>query len=243
MHPIICAIGPFTVYSYGLMLALAFITGQYLAVRQAKQEGLEPEKIFNFLFLCVIFGIAGARIFYVVENLRYYLANPIEVIMLQHGGLSWFGGLILGVASGLLYLKKHDMPVYRTLDLVAPFLALAQAIGRIGCFLNGCCYGKPSDWCCYLPARGEVLIPIQAYSGILLALIFIALRFLQDRPHRLGEIFFTYLLLYSVKRFFIEFWRGDNPVVLWGLTLFQVLSIVVFFLALSKLILIKKKSL
>ncbi|MCX5697792.1 MAG: prolipoprotein diacylglyceryl transferase [Candidatus Omnitrophica bacterium] len=242
MHPEVCTIGPFTIYSYGLMLALAFVVGQYLASRQARKEKFNPEAVFNFLFLSVISGIAGARIFYVLENLRYYLGDPLEIIMFQHGGLSWFGGLILGACCGLLYLKRKGMPIYRVLDLVAPFIALSQAIGRIGCLLNGCCYGKAAEWGFWFPEKGEFLIPTQVCSSLALILIFFALRFMQERPHKNGEIFFAYLLLYSLKRFFIEFWRGDNPVVLRGMTLFQILSVIVFFLALTKLVIIKKKN-
>ncbi len=242
MHPTICTIGPFTIYSYGLMLALAFVVGQYLAACQARKEKINPEVIFNFLFLSVISGIAGARVFYVLENLQYYLGDPLEIIMFQHGGLSWFGGLILGGSCGVLYLKKKGMPIYRALDLVAPFIALSQAIGRIGCLLNGCCYGKVAEWVFWFPDKGEPLIPTQAYSSFALILIFFVLRFMQERPHKNGEIFFAYLLLYSLKRFFIEFWRGDNSVILWGMTLFQILSVVVFFLALAKLVSIKKNN-
>jgi phosphatidylglycerol:prolipoprotein diacylglycerol transferase len=229
MHPIICTIGPFTIYSYGLMLALAFIIGQHLAVRQAAKDGLDPAAIFNFLFLSVSCGILGARLLYIGQNLSFYLVNPGEIIMLQHGGLSWFGGLFFGSASGICYLAKKKLPISQTLDLVAPYLALAQAIGRIGCFLNGCCFGKDS-------------IPTQIYSSLLLFGIFFSLILIRHLPHKKGEIFFTYLLLYSLKRFFIEFWRGDNPVIFWGLTLFQLLSAVLFFLALVGLVVIKDKS-
>ncbi len=223
MHPIICKIGPVTIYSYGLALVVAFAAGSILARMQAKREGINPDIIFNFLFTAFIFGIIGGRLFYVIENIKYYLQKPLEMIMLQHGGLSWFGGLILGVISGALYLKNKKLAVYKILDLVSPFIALAQAIGRIGCFLNGCCFGK-------------TVIPIQIYSSLVLVIIFIILRILQDRPHKEGQIFFTYLALYSLKRFFVEFWRLDNPVVLWGLTLFQAISIFLILFSIFKLI-------
>jgi len=92
MYPEICRIGPFTVYSYGLMLVVAFAVSSFLAGRQAKREGIDPEKIFNLSLVVFIFGVIGARIFYVAENIGYYAKNPLESIMLQHGGLSWFGG-------------------------------------------------------------------------------------------------------------------------------------------------------
>ncbi|MEI6631827.1 MAG: prolipoprotein diacylglyceryl transferase [bacterium] len=230
MHPIICKLGPFSIYSYGLMLAIAFLLSVSLAKVQAKKEQIDPEVIFNLSFFSFLCGIIGARIFYIVENIGYYLGEPLEIFMLQHGGLSWFGGLIGGFIFWTAYLKKKRLPLYKTLDLIAPFLALAQAIGRIGCLLNGCCFGKP-----YL------LIPAQLLSSLALLVIFIILRLLQERPHRGGEVFFTYLLLYSLKRLSIEFYRADNPPVIYGLNLFQLLSLLALFLGLVKLILIKRK--
>lgn len=227
MHPEICKIGPFTIYSYGLMLVAAFFIGATLASRQAKRERLDPELVFNLAFIAFIFGVIGARLFYLAHNFRYYLNNPLEMIMLQHGGLSWFGGLIAGSFAAAAYLKKKKIAVYKFLDLIVPFLALAQAIGRIGCLLNGCCFGKTA-------------IPIQAYSSLLLIVIFIALRFLQGRPHREGAVFFAYLLLYSIKRFFVEFWRLDNETVFLNLTLFQVISLIFFIFSLFKLALLLK---
>lgn len=236
MYPIICQIGPFTLYSYGLMLVVAFISGSLLAGFQAKKENINPDVIFNLAFIAFISGIIGARAFYTLENFNYYLKNPIEIIMLQHGGLSWFGGLILGSLSGIVYLKAKRLPIYKILDLIVPFVALAQAIGRVGCLLNGCCFGKVSKFGIYFPVHKAILIPTQIYSTLSLLLIFVLLRFAQDRPHKEGEIFFFYLLLYSVKRFFIEFFRADNNIIFFGLTLFQILSIVVFLLSAIKLI-------
>lgn len=241
MHPIICSIGAFNIYSYGLMLATAFIISSTLAAQEAKRQDINPEIIYNFSFILIVSGIIGARIFYVVENIGYYLRNPLEIIMLQKGGLAWFGGLILSGIACVWYLKRRKLPLYRMMDLVIPYVALGQAIGRIGCLLNGCCFGKISRFGIFFASHGHILIPTQAYSSISLLLIFIILRIMQERQHKPGEIFFIYLLLYAIKRFFIEFWRADNPNIIFGITLFQVLSIVLFIFALIKLILIKKQ--
>ncbi|MDD3087396.1 MAG: prolipoprotein diacylglyceryl transferase [Candidatus Omnitrophica bacterium] len=241
MHPEICSIGPLVIYSYGVMLVLAFLISVSLACSEAKRQGIDPDLIFNLNFIVFIFGIAGARIFFVVENLGYYLKDPLEIIMLSRGGMSWFGGLFLGLISGLIYLKMKRQVIYRILDLVVPFLALAQSLGRVGCFLNGCCFGKESVYGVYFPVHGLVLIPTQLYSSFMLLLIFIVLRFLQLRPHRLGQVFYTYLFLYSIKRFFIEFFRADNKLIIFNLTLFQLISIAIFIIAVFKLIKINKK--
>ncbi|MFA5145522.1 MAG: prolipoprotein diacylglyceryl transferase [Candidatus Omnitrophota bacterium] len=235
MHPEICQIGPFTIYSYGLMLVAAFAVSCALAVSAAKKNNVNPDAIFNLLFVAFVAGVIGARSFYVIENLGYYARNPLEIIMLQRGGLSWFGGLILATFAGWLYLRNKNLPAYKILDLIAPFIALAQAIGRIGCLLNGCCFGKESSFGLYFPIYKTVLIPTQLYSSLLLVFIFVILRLMQGRPHKEGQIFFAYLLLYSVKRFFIEFWRADNEIIFAGLTLFQVISVVIFFFSALKL--------
>jgi phosphatidylglycerol:prolipoprotein diacylglycerol transferase len=243
MYPEICKIGHFTIYSFGTMLVLAFLVASTLARRRAKSQNINPDIIFNLLFFTFIVAILGARFLYILQNIGYYLKNPSQIIMLQHGGLSWFGGLVFGVIFDVLYLKKKKLAVYKIMDLVIPFVALGQAIGRIGCLLNGCCFGKSVSkfglYFDYFTGEKIMRIPTQLYSSLLLLAIFIILRFLQERPHEEGEIFFTYLLLYCFKRFFIEFWRADSPRLILNLTLFQIISLVIFSLALVKLILLK----
>mgnify|MGYP001611518695 FL=1 len=148
--------------------------------------------------------------------------------MLQHGGMAWFGGLIFGSIAAVIFIKKNKLGLLKLLDLLVPFVALAQSIGRIGCLLNGCCYGRPSEFGIYFKVFDQVLIPTQLYSALLLLLIFLILRFIQNKKHATGEIFCVYLFLYSLKRFFIEYFRNDSPKVFYGLTLFQILSLATF---------------
>jgi phosphatidylglycerol:prolipoprotein diacylglycerol transferase len=161
--------------------------------------------------------------------------------MLQKGGLSWYGGLISAGVIGPLYLKIKKIPVYKILDLIAPFLALGQAIGRIGCLLNGCCFGKETPYGIYFPVHDKIIFPSQMVSVILMLIIFMILRVLQDKPHAQGRIFFLYLFLYSLKRFFVEFIRSDNPAVIFNLTLFQIISFIIFCFAGYKLFALRKK--
>lgn len=243
MYPIIFKLGPFTAYSYGFMLVIAFLASTLLAGLEAERNNIDPQVIFSFSFLVFIFGVIGSRIFYVVENFAFYLRNPLEILMLQHGGLSWFGGLIFGVIAGIRYLKKKKLSVYATFDLVIPFVALGQAIGRIGCLLNGCCFGRESlNFGIYFNVHNSVLIPTQIYSSLILLFIFIVLRSLQNKPLPQGQILFLYLLLYSIQRFFIEFLRADNQIIFGGLTLFQIISIAIFIIAIIKLFLISRTS-
>lgn len=231
MLPEICHIGPFTVYSYGVMLVLAFFISSYLACRQAPKSGIDPNKLFNLCFYVFIAGIIGSRALYVINNFIYYLKHPLETVMLQHGGMAIFGGITFGFVCAWLYIRRNKMDLFATLDLLAPFIALGQSIGRIGCFLNGCCYGRESAFGLYFPSSGKVLIPTQLYSSLLLFLIFLALRFMQNRKHLPGQVLYSYLFLYSIKRFTIEFFRNDSPRILAGLTIFQLLSIAMFLLS------------
>lgn len=242
MLPVICQIGPFSVYSYGLMLALGFLAGVYLARMQAKRAGFDAELIFNLSFFSLLCGIVGARLLYILENLSYYLQNPAETFMLQRGGLSWFGGFIAAASFAVIYLKRKKAPIVKTLDILAPFIALAQAIGRLGCFLNGCCFGKASYPGIYFPVHADILIPTQIYSSLALLVIFIITRVLQEKPHKAGVIFFSYLMLDSLQRFCIEFWRADNPPVFHNLTLFHFFSAAAFFFSVAALYLVKRRS-
>jgi phosphatidylglycerol:prolipoprotein diacylglycerol transferase len=244
MQPEICHIGNFTIYSYGLMLVLAFFTSAFLSSRQARREQLDGEQIFNLLFCVFIFGLIGSRLFYVVMNAPFYLRNPLEIIMLQHGGMAWFGGVILGSSSAVVFIKRHKMRLLETLDLLAPFIALGQAIGRIGCLLNGCCYGRESEFGLYFEVHDKILIPTQLYSSLFLLAIFVILRLKQDKKHLPGEILAGYLFLYSIMRFFVEFLRNDSPRIFYGLTIFQILCLAMFSISLgifARLFLAKKK--
>lgn len=213
------------------MVAAFFIT-YYLCLQQAKRQGVSVEPIANLIFYVFIFGLLGARLLYILLNLGSYLKNPWEIIMLQRGGMAWFGGLFFGSGTAIWYIKRHKLDLFATLDLFVPFAALGQAIGRIGCLLNGCCYGRESQYGLYFWVHGKTLIPTQIYSTLLLLAIFVILRFKQDAQHSPGQVLRGYLLLDSCQRFFIEYLRNDSARNIFGLTIFQVLCLVVFSVAL-----------
>ena len=139
MFPVICKFGPFTVYSYGLMLAVAVAVCSILLSRDARKAGIPADTIFDLVFWVMLSGLLGARLFFILTNWDLFAQEPLEMIKIQNGGLSWQGGLILGSLAGMGYVKRKRLPLLQMLDLSAPYLALGQAIGRIGCFLNGCC--------------------------------------------------------------------------------------------------------
>lgn len=228
MYPILFKFGSFQVYSYGLMVALAFWISVSLLSRHGRILGLSGDFFWNLSFWALAAGILGGRLTYVFLNLDFFLKNPSEIFKLWHGGLVWYGGFSAGLLSAILYLRRNKAPVFRVLDMAAPFIGLAHAIGRIGCFLNGCCYGRPVSWGIYSPVSSERLIPVQLISSLDLLAVFIILRLLEERPHRPGSITACYLIFSSLERFMVEFLRDDSTRNYFGLTIFQLISIVIF---------------
>lgn len=218
MHPILFKIGPVPIHSYGTMIAIGFALSAFLVYRRAGIFGIDRDFALDLLVFALLAGIAGARAFYVGLNFGYYVSNPLEIPNLAMGGLVWYGGFASAVIFSVLYCRIKGVDTWSVLDLVAPFLALAQAIGRIGCFLNGCCYGRGGH-------------PAQLYSAAALALIFIILYVRQSARVFSGEVFLFYCMLYPAKRFFVEFFRGDNARIFAGLTLSQAISIPFFIAA------------
>ncbi len=228
MHPILFEFGPLTIYSYGVMVALGFALATACVYHRAPQFNIDKNKMVDIMILVLVSGIAGARVFYILQNIGYYRANPYEIINLSKGGLVWYGGFLAGLGGLIVYVKMNRMSFWAVVDLIVPYVALAQAFGRLGCFLNGCCYGTevPASFIFAVPMAqdGALHHPTQIYSALLLALIFIVLRIWQEHRRFVGEIFLGYCMLYSLKRFFVEFLRGDNPRIYFGLTISQVIS-------------------
>lgn len=227
MHPVLFKIGSYPVYSYGAMLALAFLVCSFLAKRRAISVGMDGDKVLDLSILLIIAGVIGGRLMFVLLDIEYFKNRPLDIFKIWEGGLAWYGGLILAVISGLVFLRIHKMPVLRTADLMMPYVALGQAIGRIGCFLNGCCYGKPTALpigVVFDPEQGTVL-PTQLFESAAMFLVYLILR---KRAPSNGRTLFLYLIFYSVFRFFIEFLRGDNMLTIMGLTFSQAVSVLIF---------------
>ncbi len=227
MFPKICTIGPFTIYSYGVMFALAVGVCCWLIQRDSRRWGIEPDQIGDFAFWVILSGILGARIFYIFLNLDYFWEDPKEMIMIQNGGLAWQGGFLGGILAGLTYVHKKKLPLLKTIDLAAPYIALGEAIGRIGCFLNGCCYGREVSWGIYFPVHHARLHPTQLYAAFSLAIVFFILKRFQNVSRIPGQVFALYLMLAGTQRFVNEFFRGDHDVAYAGLSVFQWVSLVI----------------
>ena len=240
MHPIIAKIGPLCIYSYGLMVAIGFAVAIMLSYREAARFGINKDRIIDFGIVVLLGGLIGARLFFVLMNVRYYVANPLEIIDLTKGGLVWYGGFLMGILVGIVFVKKNNINFWDGADLLAPFIALAQSIGRIGCFLNGCCYGiiAPKDYALAVKFPYEAVLrhPAQVYESVTLLVVFLILREWQVKRHFKGEIFLGYAILYSLSRFLLEFLRGDNPKILFSLTISQIVSAAIFTACLIMLI-------
>jgi phosphatidylglycerol:prolipoprotein diacylglycerol transferase len=262
MHPVLFEIGPLTIRSYGLMLALAFVVGIWLATRQAKREKVLANTMLDLSLVALITGIIGARILFVLLNLDYYSRHLFESIMFWQGGLVYYGGIILGVFCGILFLKVRKLNIWKVVDICAPSLAIGQAIGRIGCFLNGCCFGRPVSWGIKFPPRSfasyeqfsQGLIksvneyslsihPTQLYSSLNALIIFLILILVRRKKKFNGELFWLYLLLYTVTRFGIEFLRGDDrgPIFFNLFSISQLISVGIFILALLIFFILRRK--
>ena len=229
MHPILFKFGNIVVYSYGFLIAAGFFAGIVLAMREAKRMGENPEKIMDLCFYILVAAIIGARLFYVVTAWDQFADNPLEILKIWKGGLVFYGGFIGAVMAAVVYMRITPLPIWKTADILAPSLSLGQAIGRLGCFMAGCCYGRTCDvpWAvtftsknCLAPVNTP-LHPTQLYSAFTNLAIFIVLLLFSRRNRVPGRVFWTYVLLYGLTRSIIESLRGDFR----GAELFGLLSI------------------
>lgn len=209
------SIGPFTVYGYGLMIAIGILAAYVTAEYRAKKHGLDPDKIFYLVIWAVVGGFAGAKVLYFLTRLKDIMENP-RVLLDLADGFVVYGGIIGGIFSAMAYCKIKKLPFLKYFDLVMPSVALAQGFGRIGCFLAGCCYGRETDSALgivfhnssYSP-NGVKLLPTQLISSGLDFLLCAVLILLDRKKKGDGQIAGAYLVLYSIGRFILEFYRGD----------------------------------
>ncbi len=230
MHRIIFQAGPVTIYSYGLFVAIGFLLSTILILKDSRKFGIAPEKMFDCMIAILAGGLVGGRLLFVIINYRYYLEYPLRAFMFYEGGLAYQGAFVMAVIAGILWARAKKIPFLKAADLVAPYIALAQSLGRIGCFLNGCCYGRvaESGLLVTFPYEPVTRIPTQIYSSFILLLIFVLLIEMRGKRPFDGYIFCAYMILYSVFRFFMDFTRGDIYMFVFGMKLSQIISLVMF---------------
>jgi phosphatidylglycerol:prolipoprotein diacylglycerol transferase len=248
MHPILFNLGSFPIATYGVMIVIGMLLGMWLARRLGSRVGIPPEFFYDLVFILLISGFLGARVFFILTNWSEFLAHPLDLI-LSRGGFVFLGGFLTAVIAAVWFVRRRGYPVWTVADVLAPALVLAHAFGRIGCFFAGCCYGEfclpgevrhgikalavqypliydakgaPSELFNYaynsqiqqglIPSTATAplpIVPVQllecAGNLVICALLLLAWK----RRKNAGAIMGLYLILYSILRFTLEFWRGD----------------------------------
>ena len=228
-------IGPVSIHSYGLLIGIGFIVSWYFMRRDARTRHFNPDHVTDLAFWGLLWGIIGTRVFHILLfPSEYSWSDPIGWIAVWRGGLVFQGAFPPVILVFIIYCKKHHLPIWKMADIVCPYIPLGHAFGRLGCFMHGCCFGKTCQlpWAVSFPAGSPAwdlhqrlglippdakwslaIHPTQLYSAGGLLIIFLILRYLRERWHPVdGFTFPAYLVLYSIFRFVVEFYRGDhNP--------------------------------
>jgi phosphatidylglycerol:prolipoprotein diacylglycerol transferase len=214
-------LGPLTLYTYGVLLAAAFLAGLWVAGRQARKEGLNPERVTDLAVYLLIAGLIGAKLLLLATDWTYYSANPRQLLTIMQSGGVFYGGLLAALPVAWWYVRRHGLPGWQTADAAAPAVAVGQAIGRLGCLAAGCCFGSA----CNLPwaitftdlqasrivgtPLDTPLHPVQLYESLVALGIFLLLLRIGRHKSFHGQVVVSYLGLYAVARFVLEYFRGD----------------------------------
>lgn len=253
MHPILFEIAGFPVYTYGVLLAAAYLLGLQFALMRARKRGLDPNRVMDLGIWIIISALAGAKLLLLVVEFDKY-RTPGELLGLLRSGGVFYGGLIAAVAVALWYLRRHRMPTWTVTDVFAPGIALGHVIGRMGCLFAGCCFGRPTSVPWAITFHNEYaaqnvgtplnvpLHPTQLYEAgaelLILGILLATER--KSRPFP-GRTFWSYMLLYGISRFVIEFYRGDTRGAIGIFSTSQFVSIVIVPLAIIMLIVLGRR--
>lgn len=218
MHPLLFQLGPIPVHTYGFLIAIGFLIAVQVIKRLAERAKLDVNRVLDLVFWTMLVGFIGARFLFVLTRIDYFMANPGDLFKVWEGGLVFFGGPLAAIPFVIWYTRKYKLPLWSTMDVMIPGLAIAHVFGRFGCVAAGCCYGKPTggDWGLKLnsdlvdPAfRGIYLHPVQLYeAGAVLALFF-GLIWVSRRKLFDGQVVLTYFMAYPIVRSVTELFRGD----------------------------------
>lgn len=218
MHPILFQIAQFKLHAYGALMGAGFLIAMQLILKRGLVLGFSEKQLNNVMLLTFGSGILGARLLFIlIDAPMDYLRDPLEILKIWKGGLVFFGGFILATTAMAWYAARHRLGVWRLFDLCTPALILAHAMGRLGCFMAGCCYGKVCDlpWAVTFrdPAgvglKNVPLHPTQLYEALFLIVLYFAILQLRKVQRFPGMLFLVYLGLYSIGRSVIEFYRND----------------------------------
>ncbi len=242
VHPVLITIGNIELYSYGFMIGLGVILGLIIASKRMEQAGLNPDDFFSFFVIIIICGIVGGRLIHVVLNKSSYPTFK-SVLDLREGGFAIHGVLLGGLLGSLAYCIAKRVRPGTLLDIIVPSVALGQSLGRIGCFLNGCCYGIPTNgnWGVQTRYAPGLRHPYQLYESAADFLLFLGLMRLSKKTDTRGVVTLAYVFGYSLIRFSLEFFR-DSEKILFGLSSAQWLSLVLLAASLLLYLLVKKRT-
>jgi phosphatidylglycerol:prolipoprotein diacylglycerol transferase len=254
MHPILFEIGGFPVYTYGVLLAAAYLSGLQFALMRARARGLNADRVMDLGIWIIISALAGAKLLLLVVEHDTFSSNPAQLLTLLRSGGVFYGGLIAAVAVALWYLRKHRMPMWSVTDVFAPGIALGHVIGRMGCFFAGCCFGRPTTVPWAITFHNEAaaqnagtllnvpLHPTQLYeAGAELVILLVLLATERKGKPFPGRTFWSYMFLYAVSRFVIEFYRGDPRGSIGVLTTSQFVSVILAPLAIVMLVALRRR--
>ncbi|HEX5068994.1 MAG TPA: prolipoprotein diacylglyceryl transferase [Vicinamibacterales bacterium] len=253
MHPILFQIGSWPVYAYGVLLAAAYLAGLQLAVVRARRAGLDATKVMDLGIYLIIAALVGAKLMLIATDFRYFMSHPAELFSLIRAGGVFYGGLIGAFLVGLWLVGRYKLPVWKTADVYAPGIAIGHVIGRFGCLMAGCCYGRATSGSWGITFTSPVaaenagtplgipLHPTQLYDAgaELLILIFLLAFERRGRPFP-GRTFWLYILLYAISRFIVEIYRGDPRGSVMGLSTSQFVSVVTLPIAVIMLMRLRK---
>ena len=236
IDPIAIALGPLQVHWYGVIIGLAIILALYIAVRETEKRGLDKDVFMDLMLWAIPIAILSARLYYVIFEWNYYSQNPGEIIAIWNGGLAIHGALIGGVITAIVFTKKKQVSFWQLVDIAAPSIILGQAIGRWGNFINQEAHGGevtraflenlqlPEFIINQMYINGAYYHPTFLYESIWNLVGFILLMLLRKVNLRRGEMFLTYVIWYSVGRFFIEGMRTDSLMLTESLRMAQTIS-------------------
>ncbi|MDR1991020.1 MAG: prolipoprotein diacylglyceryl transferase [Acidobacteriaceae bacterium] len=254
MFPRLFEYGQFTIYTYGVLLATAYLSGLQLAMARGQRRGLDQARLLDLGIYIIISALIGAKALLVITDFKTYMTSGAGLMELARSGGVFYGGLILAVVVALWYIRRANLPLWTTCDAFAPGIALGHVVGRLGCLFAGCCYGKPTSvpWAITFTdpfAAANVgtplnvpLHPTQLYEAGAEGLILLLLLSTESRGRRFsGRTFWLYMLLYAISRFIIAFYRGDPRGTVLMFSTSQFISIVLGPLAVAMLVILSRR--
>ena len=255
MYPILFEVGGFPVYTYGVLLAAAYLLGLQFALVRARQRGLDANRVMDLGIWIIISALVGAKLLLLIVEFDSFTRNPSELWTLARSGGVFYGGLIAAVTVALWYLRRHKLPMWTVTDVFAPGIALGHVIGRLGCLFAGCCFGIRAEnlpWGITFTSEYAAqnvgtplnvpLHPTQLYEAgaELLIMVFLLATERRGRPFP-GRTFWGYQFLYGVSRFIIEIYRGDPRGMIGALSTSQFVSVIIVPLSIIMLIILSRR--